>query len=113
MISTPPVSSVWKTVVSETVWELGFEVKMSVAVAKKSSVQRRSKWSMSRIGNSLSNRHSLDPLSGRSYYLSRKNRWMMARLAVQAVEVTARLVVGSLVCETEAYCVLERRHFCR
>jgi hypothetical protein len=32
---------------------------------------------------------------------------------VQAVEVTAQLVVGSLVCETEANCVFQRRHFCR
>jgi hypothetical protein len=31
----PQVISVWKTVISETVWELGFEVGVSVAEAKK------------------------------------------------------------------------------
>ena len=41
------------------------------------------KWPMCRTGNVLSNRRSLDPLSGRSYYQGRKMP-QLCRLTVQA-----------------------------
>ena len=52
---------------------------------RKSQFGECQKWAISRTVKGLSNRCSLDPLSGRTYYLSRLYRWDDGRLAVQAV----------------------------
>ena len=60
------VISVWKTVVSETFWS--GESGLKVGGKGEQNVQSKGgrKRCMSRTVNSLSNRHQLDPLSGRS-----------------------------------------------